>query len=265
MTDAQCKPVYEETFYIIPRHIRKIPKITLAFLDVYETIFQFWNKRLPCFLSNSKIQERTGLGHSVVGDAIKFFEDNGELERKIKNGKRYFVQPLRYIETDNDTADAVPPIRKSGTPPTAAPVHNIKKSSNKEKETTTTCSSSFNSFEQECLEFKHSSDDRTPDEYLENVHHHIKLNSDPESGEYQRQQMILKLLRKLHSNAEHFKSKGFVSKATIQETAQKQHDQKEHLLWSQYQNYVKSPIEIGLRERGIAQLETFEIWKSKNA
>lgn len=127
MSDHESKPEYEETFYIIPRHIRKIPKITLAFLDVYETIFQFWNKRLPCFLSNSKIQERTGLGHSVVGDAIKFFEDNGELERKIKNGKRYFVQPLHYIETDDDTADAAPPYRSCGTPPTAAAVHNIKK------------------------------------------------------------------------------------------------------------------------------------------
>lgn len=39
----------------------------------------------------------------------------------------------------------------------------------------------------------------------------------------------------------------------------------EQLLWSSYQSYVKSPIEIGLRERGIAKLETFEIWKTKNA
>lgn len=132
MTDAQSKQVYEETFYIVPRHIRKIPKITLAYLDVYETIFQFWNKRLPCFLSNAKIQERTGLGHSVIGDALKFFEDNNELERKVKNGKRYFVQPLRYIETDCHTADAEPPCRNSGTPHTASAVHNIKNTSNKE-------------------------------------------------------------------------------------------------------------------------------------
>lgn len=132
MSDHDCKQPYEETFYIIPRNIRKLPKITLAYLDVYETIFQFWNKRLPCFLSNAKLQERTGLGHTVINDALKFFEEHGELERKIKNGKRFFVQPLRYIETDPPSATAEPPSRNCGTPPSASAVHNIKNKSNKE-------------------------------------------------------------------------------------------------------------------------------------
>lgn len=132
MSDNDCKQSYEETFYIIPRNIRKLPKITLAYLDVYETIFQFWNKRLPCFLSNAKLQERTGHGHTVINDALRFFEEHGELERKVKNGRRYFVQPLRYIETDHPTADAEPPYRRCGTPPTADAVHNIKNTSNKE-------------------------------------------------------------------------------------------------------------------------------------
>ena len=269
MPDSQCKPVYEETFYIIPRRIRKLSGITLAFLDIYETIFQFWNKQLPCYLSNKTIEERTGVGHSQARAALAFFETNGELERKVINGRRYLVQPVKQIETDcNDSEDAAPPAppcRSSGTPPAAPPAHNIKKDTNKEKQTTTTCSSSFNPFENKCLEFKHPSDERTPDEFLENVHHHVKLNSDPESGEYQRQQMILKLLRNLYENAAHFKSKGFVSKETVKETSKKHDEHNERLLWSRYQGYINSPIEQDLREKGIANLESFEEWKLQNA
>lgn len=133
----------------------------------------------------------------------------------------------------------------------------------KENITTTTCSSLFNPFETKCLEFKHSTDERTPDEFLENVHHHVKFNSDPDSGEYQRQQMILKLLRNLHQNAAIFKSKGYVSKETIKETEKQTQEQKDKLLWSAYQGYVKSPIEQKLRDEGQARLESFEEWKLK--
>ena len=136
--DQQCKSVYEETFYIIPRRIRKLPGITLAFLDIYETIFQFWNKQLPCYLSNKTIEDRTGVGHSQARAALAFFESNGELERKIINGRRYLVQPVKQIETDcinsEDAAPSAPPCRSSGPPPAAPSAHNIKKDTNKEKE-----------------------------------------------------------------------------------------------------------------------------------
>lgn len=146
----------------------------------------------------------------------------------------------------------VPPVHPYNTPELTPPLN-----------TTTTCSSSFNPFEIKCLEFKIPSDERTPEEFLENVHHHVKLNSDPDSSEYQRQQMILKLLRNLHQNAAIFKSKGYVSKQTVKETEKQTQEQKDKLLWSAYQGYVNSPIEKDLRAKGIAKLEEFEEWKLK--
>ena len=263
MSDHDCKQSYEETFYIIPRRIRKLPKITLAYLDVYETIFQFWNKQLPCYLSNATLQSRTGHGHTVVSDALKFFEEHGELERKVTNGRRFLVQPVRQIEIDTPPADAAPPSRKSGTPPPASAVHNIKKETNKETETTTTCSSGFSSFENKCLEFKHSTDERSNEEFLENVHHHVKLNSDPDSSEYQRQQMILKLLRNLHQNAAIFKSKGFVSKRE-QEVKQKVKTEKSmELMRNQWLMYYNSPVEIDCRAKGY-ESKTFDEWIKEN-
>ncbi len=65
---------YEDTFYIIPRYIRKIPGLTLAFLDVYETMFQFWNKGRDCFLTNSTISERTGHEVRQIQYALSFLE-----------------------------------------------------------------------------------------------------------------------------------------------------------------------------------------------
>lgn len=93
-------PVYEEIFYIVPRHIRKTPGMTLAFLDVYETIFQFWNKGCECFLSNPTISERTGYEIRQVQYALTFLEKNKLLERQFIEGRRYLVQPINRIETD---------------------------------------------------------------------------------------------------------------------------------------------------------------------
>lgn len=135
---------YEETFYIIPRRIRKLPGITLAFLDVYETIFQFWNKGNSCYLSNAGIQKRTGLGHTQVNQALIFFETHGELVRKIYKGLRYLVQPRRSVETDfiedDPTAGAVPP-------PTAGAVPEIKNKLMYEYATTISDSSSSIDFD----------------------------------------------------------------------------------------------------------------------
>ena len=41
---------YKETFFIVPSYILDLPGITLGYLKVYETIFQFWNKNQICFI-----------------------------------------------------------------------------------------------------------------------------------------------------------------------------------------------------------------------
>src|SRR6187402_2821103 len=176
MVEHKINPEYEETFYILPRRIRKISGITQAFMDVYETIFQFWNKQLPCFLTNKTIEDRTGVGHSQARAALAFFESNGELERKVINGRRYLVQPVRKIETDcSDNLDAAPPAppcRSSGTPPAAPPAHNIKKDSNKEINTTT----SEDDLNKDLIRLRDKhlpTDPRPNEEFLKQCHFHI--------------------------------------------------------------------------------------------
>lgn len=89
---------YKETWFIIPRSILDIQGVTLSYLKVFETIFQFWNKGRKCFLSNPEIARRTGLKVSVIKEAIAFFEKNFELERVQIGLKRYLMQPLKVVE-----------------------------------------------------------------------------------------------------------------------------------------------------------------------
>lgn len=123
---------YKETFYIVPRRIRELPGMTLGYLDVYETIFQFWNKHLPCYLSNPIISQRTNLKESQIYEALNYFETHGELERRHKGGRRYLVQPPREVETDSTKPilESAPPdggVRSSGLQGSAGADHNIKK------------------------------------------------------------------------------------------------------------------------------------------
>lgn len=123
---------YKETFYIVPRRIRELVGMTLGYLDVYETIFQFWNKDLPCYLSNPMISQRTGLKETQIYEALNYFETHGELERRHKGGRRYLVQPSRTIETDSSKVilESAPPdggVRSTGLQGSALPDYNIKK------------------------------------------------------------------------------------------------------------------------------------------
>ena len=130
---------YQAAFFIVPSYILDLPGLTLAFLKVYETIFQFWNHRKPCFLSLKAICERTHLSNSQVCEALNFFEKNGELIRRKKGRKRYLVQPERSIQEDcpelnheSATADtSVQSVRSSGLNQSAGADTN-KKNINKE-------------------------------------------------------------------------------------------------------------------------------------
>jgi len=101
MTDKNNnKAPYSETFFIVPTYIIELPGISLAFLKVYGTFFQFWNKGLTCFLSNKAIGERTGVSERQIKEALLFFETLGELRREKKGLKRFLIRPERPIETD---------------------------------------------------------------------------------------------------------------------------------------------------------------------
>lgn len=138
---------YESIFFVVPTYILNLPGLTLPYLKVYEAIFQFWNKGKSCFLSNQAFMDRCDIGKTHLQDAFLFFEKNGELIRSCKGGRRHFLQPIRSVEVEKDsannkpttatavpcfdieqgTATAVGGYRCSGRGGTATAVHNIKK------------------------------------------------------------------------------------------------------------------------------------------
>jgi hypothetical protein len=89
---------YQDTFYIIPRYIRKLPKITLAYLDIYESIFQFWNKGKDCFLSEEGFIEKTGYKRASIYNALNYFEKHKEIQRIWFKSKRYIIKPIKHDE-----------------------------------------------------------------------------------------------------------------------------------------------------------------------
>lgn len=93
---------YKETWFIVPMRILDLPGMTLGYLKVYQTIFEFWNKRQQCWLSNPAIEKRTGMKVTQIKDALNFFEKAGELERMQKGLKRYLIQPLNTLEIPED-------------------------------------------------------------------------------------------------------------------------------------------------------------------
>lgn len=123
MTDKNNnKEPYSETFFTIPAYILDLPGMTLGYLKVYWTFFQFWNKRLPCYLSNPAIMERTNLKKSQVSDALTYFENNGELVREQRGSKRYLLKPEKPIEWSDNTqppGGAVPCAEITQPPATA--------------------------------------------------------------------------------------------------------------------------------------------------
>ena len=132
----QNNNTYKSAFFIVPSYIMNLPGLTLGFLKVYETIFQFWNHKKPCFLSDLSLMERANICQTQLYEAFAYFERHGELIRKRRNGKRYFIQPERSIETDcpeNEptSGEAEPYFRQSGSTTSGRAEHN-KKNLNKE-------------------------------------------------------------------------------------------------------------------------------------
>ena len=91
---------YEETFYIVPTYIRKLPDITLGYMDVYSIMFQFWNKGLECYMDNKEFIIRTGYTKQYLAEAFRFFESFNELKRLVIGKKRYLIQPEKRIQSD---------------------------------------------------------------------------------------------------------------------------------------------------------------------
>jgi len=94
---------YESAFFVIPSRIMNLPNLTLSFLKIYETIFQFWNHGRDCYLSNLMIMKRTGINsESTIRKAFMFFEKHNELIRVYEGTNRYLKQPQKMVKIDPD-------------------------------------------------------------------------------------------------------------------------------------------------------------------
>jgi len=92
---------YKSVWFTVPARILNLPDLTLAYLKIYETIFQFWNHGKACFLSNKMIMTRTSIdSDNTIRNAFRYFEKHKELMRVNKDGKRYLIQPQTLIETE---------------------------------------------------------------------------------------------------------------------------------------------------------------------
>lgn len=141
---------YKSTFFVVPSRILNLPGLTLAFLKVYETVFQFWNHGQACWLGNDAIKERTGIeSDSTIREAFIFFEKNKEMKRKTIGKKRYLEQPKMALQVENVPVDKpkkrskkiVHPVdlatstrRFSDGLPVDLATHNNKKINNKNRE-----------------------------------------------------------------------------------------------------------------------------------
>ena len=147
------------------------------------------------------------------------------------------------------------------------PTHTKLKKENEIKETTTTTQQgggSFNSFEKQCLKLRVPTDAREPEEFIENVYHHIENNSPSENPIPMRQQMIIKMLKKLNGVGAVFHSKGYVSRdEMVRKEKQKLHDELVRM-YNEYVGSIKSDIFIK-HAPADTKILSFEEWSSTHS
>ena len=125
---------YKETWFVVPSYILDLPGLTLGYLKVYETIFQFLNKNLPCYLNNETIASRTNLEIRQVQYAIEFFEKAGELLRITKGKKRYITRQIRLVEIDStENVQACTTVHPMHAPQCTHNIKNINKTFSEDK------------------------------------------------------------------------------------------------------------------------------------
>lgn len=271
----------------IPFHILFDKDLSKNELLIYALIEHMESDGKAVFFNNRTIAEKLGVSHEsrIVGKMLQKLKDKGYIHREhkevslrdrkgnVKKVMRWCLNTVKSTIVSNEPEDEnmvpeVPPITMVPEVPQnmvpEVPPYNTPLPTSP-LTTTPGGGSVLNSFEKECLSLKIESDTRAPEEFIQNINHHLENNSPKDKPVLMRQKMLLSLLKQVKDNGSIFESVGFVSQVIKQETKRKQQQHKEHLLWGHYQNYLKSPVEIDLRTRGIAQEMTFEQWKTKNA
>lgn len=263
----------------IPFHILFDKDLSKNELIIYGMIEHMESDGKSVFFNNRTIAEKLGVSHEsrIVGKMISKLKDKGYITREqreviFRDKKGIETKVLRWcmntiksqviiVEDDQGGVSEVPPPLVPQVPPPLVPeVPPYNTPDLTSPLTTTTTQSSSSVFNQEIdkelidLRKKHIPHDERDDKlFLRQCKWHI----DSGSKEHTFTQRIVGL-KKIISSGCFDAPANYPKHKDIKQ-------RNEQLLWSSYQSYVKSPIEIGLRERGIAKLETFEIWKTKNA
>lgn len=255
-------------------------------LILYGMIEHMESDNMAVFFNNRTIAEKLGVSHEskIVRKMIAHLTDKGYIKREHKQIQikrkgvtylewRWCFSTVKVLVVDGDNDDqggvpeipphtGVPELPQGGVP--ELPPYNTPVFTPPLKETTTTCSSSLTSFEKNSLALKLQTDNRTNEEYLENIHHHIANNSDSTKSEYQRQKMILKLLKDLNQANHPFQSTGFLSREA--RNAFEKEKQMRQLI-AQYNEHValiKSDINLKLLPKE-TNIPAFEEWSLKRA
>lgn len=283
MTDHQSKPVniekldfetviHENIPYTLVSTpvIQKISDAFAGFIWVFlSSLPPDWKVNRNHLMKHFNVGEQKLKGHLAYLAKVNLIEyvrvrlPNGTLgpvSIRVLNGSRYKENTESTIDTTGMKNHPVvePPSGKSST-------YKNNKEPTKENKTTTTNTNngggSFNSFEKQCLKLRVPTDTREPEEFIENVYHHIQYNSPQEKNEATRQQMIIKLLKKLNGFGAVFHSNGYVSRADkIKMEKQKLNDELTRM-YGEYVARIKCDISLGLKDVA-TPIKSFEEWKA---
>lgn len=264
----------------IPFHILFDKDLSKNELLIYGLIEHMESDGKHVFFNNRSIAKKLGVSHEsrIVGKMLIKLKEKGYITRiqkeitfNTKHGERKEIRwcfntvkkmviPNLESEDDSDLplVPEIPPITLVAEIPSPLvpeiPPYNTPDLNNP-LTTTTTCSSGFfvEETEKEILELREKhikNDDRTPVEFLSQCKWHLK-HGDQKYSEVQRLGGLKKLIKS-----------GYFEKPGNYPTQNVQHQ--ENLLWSQYQSYLKSPVEKMLIEKGAAVLLEFSAWKAKH-
>lgn len=274
----QVDNTYKSVFFVVPSYIPYLPGMTLNFLKVYETIFQFWNHNQTCFLSEKSLIARTSVSRSEVYAALMYFEKRGEIKRIRKGMKRYLVKPEKIIETNCshlkltseipdvgtsiDQTSEIPDVNvlDTGRNTSEIPDYNTKKRTKEFKNTSTTSVSSrfiiTEKLDKSYLEYKVENDPRSNEVFLKHCKHHIENNSDPSLHINQRRIGVKKILAKCFENKEFFESRDYldpeekrIKKQEEEKRAKAQAEAQDKQHWKKMEELKKATASKTIQER----------------
>ncbi len=147
---------FKNTFFIVPTHILELEGLTLGYLKVFESMFQFWHHNRACFLSTQSLSKRTGLKPRQVFYALEWLESKNIIKRVISKGKRHFEPVYNHVEIEDGSnviqeCTAVHDTVHSSALSLCTPVHHNIKNLNKENNINTIADSSNTASETKVL------------------------------------------------------------------------------------------------------------------